>query len=227
METTFLISNLLPAQGITLLCGSCGVGKTTIAMNAGISVLLGKEFLGETPVTQGKVTFVMPDECDYVLRDKISSVDSTDYTVIWHFNKRKFVEILETSINRFKPSLVVIDSLQNILDGDVSSPLTTKIVEDLAAMSYKYNFAILLTCMLQKNEFFGPTMGGILGANHTVALSSVVWLVEYENFGYEFRTLRMRGDSEEIIKNRDIVFTDGEVQLADAYDLVYNQGEDY
>jgi hypothetical protein len=121
----YLIDGILPSGVVYSLTGYPGHGKTTLAIQFGLSVALGKQF-AERNVTPGDVLFLAGEnpynlKWQYAAALAAADVKTCDrmHFVEGHFSISAMIEILKqkmTDLPNLK--LVIIDSLQAFFEGD-------------------------------------------------------------------------------------------------------------
>ncbi|MFL9458026.1 AAA family ATPase [Tolypothrix campylonemoides VB511288_2] len=198
---TWLIPGLLPSKGLTVLGGSPGVGKTTLAYDAAAAVLFGESFLGEAPTTTGSVLFVASDELPAFVQDKmvnrgIFGSDAWSVLLDWDISQ---MNALEESIADTRPALVVIDSFASIHKDatfDENSAQARRSIVALEALLNRYNAAGLLIHHTTKSKE-QTGVGKLRGSTAIAAAASVVWLLEGDGKSEvrSFTTPKIRGAS--------------------------------
>ncbi len=78
-----MISGLLPLGGVGILAGAPKVGKSGIALNAGLAVSRGEPFLGEFPTTKGRAAYIQTEIPSWALAERLRLVGglSEDFLV--------------------------------------------------------------------------------------------------------------------------------------------------
>lgn len=119
-EIHWLADNLLTEGGFSLMVGPPKAGKSTIVRQLVKSVCHGDHFLGRN-VTQGRVLYLTFEEQPAVLKKQFEAVGMTGTeTLMIHvgnvFAEQKYVyEDIEAAIEEYGPSLVVLDTLFDIV----------------------------------------------------------------------------------------------------------------
>ena len=122
----FLISELLPDQGLTILGGKPKAGKSWLALELAKAVATGKDFAGYFPVEKTvRVLALSLEDNESSLRPRIERIRiPADADIIFRFEMRQGkagMDDLADCISRIRPGLVVIDVLQTI-SGTRSKP---------------------------------------------------------------------------------------------------------
>lgn len=116
-QKPWLINNLLPLGETIILAGAPKSGKTLLAIDAAFAVATGESFLGES-VSQGRVLIISVDESPNSTKVKLMKLgfrksDADNVRVMIQFDVTQMAK-LEADLESFKPSLVIIDSLNRI-----------------------------------------------------------------------------------------------------------------
>jgi hypothetical protein len=141
----WIYSGLIPLLGVTLFSGDAGAGKSSTATDLAVSFLSGDEFLGEVPGVPGRVLYVIDDEPDGFLRERLMHrfplIDCPQFEVIPHWDVSQMDLLIET-IKDFRPSLVIVDSYNSIHSTDPNydenSSKAGKTIRTFDALSQTY-----------------------------------------------------------------------------------------
>jgi hypothetical protein len=118
---TWIYSGLIPKLGVTLFSGDAGAGKSSTATDLAVSFLAGDEFLGEVPGVVGRVLYVIDDEPDGFLRERLMHrlplIECPQFEIIPHWDVSQMDLLVET-IKDFRPTLIVVDSYTSIHSTD-------------------------------------------------------------------------------------------------------------
>lgn len=175
---TWLFPGLI-AQGETvLLAGAPKSGKTLLAVDMAYSVVTGdNQFLGEN-VTPGRVLFVSTDESPNSTRLKLSQrgfgVEHGERMRIMTRFDILNMEPLRAELERFKPLLVIVDSLKSITrstDISENSPEFANSIYALKELFGAYNTAGVLI----HHEGKDRTVEGIARVRGSSAIAGAVW----------------------------------------------------
>jgi hypothetical protein len=122
-EEEWLIDGLVPAHGTSLLVAKPKVGKSTLARGLAVAVAEGREVLGKE-VLGGPVLYVMfPNEgteremvteltrLGLVTEGQLHVLHDKDWTAL----KPEVLEFIREAAERVKPVLIVIDTLQGLV----------------------------------------------------------------------------------------------------------------
>lgn len=176
LQTTpgWLIPGFWMKQSHGIVAGEPKSMKTTLFMDAMISVATGAPFLGKYPVEEtGKVLYVQNENAEWIMRDrfekmlkskgivgKVKFQDSTTKLKIqfppevpmFMVNQQGFTltdqdqqDWLEETIAEMKPALVVLDPLYLMFDGDIASAQELfPILQYLLYLKNEYKCGIVL-----------------------------------------------------------------------------------
>jgi RecA/RadA recombinase len=148
----FVIDYLVPKKGTAILVGTSGIGKSTLALNAVISVAFGGQFL-EHSCEQGAAIFVNPElpkdvmmervwkmheALGYPTPDKSKSRDDNVYLFNIRGNSSSLAKIADDLIadcekRNISPKLIVFDSLYMFGKGDEND--VRQVTENLNAIT--------------------------------------------------------------------------------------------
>jgi predicted ATP-dependent serine protease len=153
---TFLVQGV-PFGGVTLLAGSAGSGKTTLAYWLGKCVLDNVEFLGDTPSQTGGVIIVNSDEGKSSSQERFFDMDYPEddrWTYLASFNVDRHFTDLEELVQQKRPKLVIVDSFCGIQSEsfDENSALTGLTIQKFNALAELYNCAVVMIHHLNKSD---------------------------------------------------------------------------
>ncbi len=170
----FVLEPFIPAQAITLLDGAGELGKSILAMQLGLCIATGKEFLDTYKLkTPNKVIYITAEETPYNFNDRleklinslnpdqnlakenffwISTLETNEYNTHnllepnrTNYNTTDFYNDLEGTIQKIKPKLMVLDSLINFYGLDENtSKDAIEFMNRLKYLCSNYDMAILV-----------------------------------------------------------------------------------
>jgi DNA-binding MarR family transcriptional regulator len=185
---SWVFPGIIPSRGVVVLGGHAGTGKTTLAYDAVGSVLLREEFLGEKPVTTGKVLVVTGDELPCFTQDKLIDrgipLDNEDWDIILNWDVSQW-DVLEEALADVRPSLVIIDSFSSIHRDpsfDENSSQAKSTIYDLEALTNAYGCGCILIHHLSKSKE-NQGVAKLRGSSAISAAASVVCLMEQTSDG--------------------------------------------
>lgn len=135
----WLVPGLLPVGETVLLCALPKVGKSKLAIDLAFSVATGESrFLGQE-TKQGKVLLITPDASKQSLKQELTKrgfrkQDSPNLHIFprWSIDQ---MAVLEAKLEKFRPDLVVIDSLKKITVGQEISENSDEFANNIIALN--------------------------------------------------------------------------------------------
>jgi RecA-family ATPase len=135
----WLVPGLLPVGETVLLCALPKVGKSKLAIDLVFSVATGESrFLGQE-TKQGKVLLITPDASKQSLKQELTKrgfrkQDSPNLHIFprWSIDQ---MAVLEAKLEKFRPDLVVIDSLKKITVGQEISENSDEFANNIIALN--------------------------------------------------------------------------------------------
>ena len=168
-DGSWLVAELLPANGLSLLAGTPKAGKSTLARNLAVEVARGEgEWLGKD-VKQGTVLHLSLEERIQTIRNHYKQLDAPGEQIYLltktHPRPMNFILWLQSAIARYKPSLVIIDPAIRFLKiRDMNDyALTTEAFDPLINLAREFKTHILLVHHTRKcggkygSEILGST----------------------------------------------------------------------
>jgi len=184
---SWVFPGIIPSRGVVVVGGHAGTGKTTLAYDAVGSLLLGEKFLGEKPVTTGKVLVVTGDELPCFTQDKLIDrgipLDNEDWEIILNWDVSQWD--VEEAIADVRPALVIIDSYSSIHRDpsfDENSSQAKSTIYDLEALTNAYGCGCILIHHLSKSKE-NQGVAKLRGSSAISAAASVVCLMEQTSDG--------------------------------------------
>src|SRR5438132_2470332 len=136
----WLVHELVPDVGWTLLIGKKGIGKTTFAIQMCMALQEGQPFLNRATM-QRNVLFVQTDSVEDEWRAILSRVapNSVGYTMVnvpsFALDTPSYVSGMSSLIAQVKPGYIVYDSLYKLSRKPVNSERVTDTLELLSLLS--------------------------------------------------------------------------------------------
>jgi len=133
----WLVQDLLPAVGWTLLVGQKGIGKTTFALQMCLSLQEGLPFLGRK-TKQTKILFVQVDSVELEWREILRRIapQSMGWTLVGAptncLDNPSYVSSLANLISKVDPGYIVFDSLYRLSRQDINN---TRVLQTLDQLS--------------------------------------------------------------------------------------------
>ena len=140
-EREWIVRDWIPANTVTLLSGDGAVGKSTLALQLGTARALGRDWIGTMP-TAGRTLYLSAEDDEKELHirmdairmhygatwDDIASFNLVDLVgenaVLGELSKTGIInatalfESVRSTIEKFRPELVIIDALADAFAGD-------------------------------------------------------------------------------------------------------------
>ena len=173
----WLIEGFLPQGEMAILGATPKAGKTILALNAAYAVATGKTFLG-MDTHQGAVLLISTDESPNSTRSKMLRMGFTKempVAVLTQFDIQN-LEPLIAALEKFKPVLVVVDSLKSITKSvteSENSPEFANHIFRLKEIFSAYNCGSILihhTGKTKDNE-------GVYRLRGSSAIAGAVWAI--------------------------------------------------
>lgn len=186
---SFLVQNLIPTTGITLLVGEPKIGKSSLACEIAYAVVTGNLLLGEQVSKLGNVLVINSDETPQETAEKYLN---RGFSEVPDFNnKLKFLnnfsldqlDVLQKYITENKISLVVFDNLKTVTAGLRISENSAKfgdLLSNLSQLLAKNNCAGLIIHHANKTKK-GSITSKIRGSSAITAASSANLFLEIKN----------------------------------------------
>jgi hypothetical protein len=113
-ETRWLVDQLLPAGGLSILCAKPKVGKSTLARQLAVAVSRGDRFLGRATHSGGVIYLAFEEKKSEVLEHfKQMGITNEDTSIQVHFGTAPAdaIEELRRLVDSSRPALVIVDTL--------------------------------------------------------------------------------------------------------------------
>ena len=107
------------AGRVTLLAGREKLGKSTLASAAVAALSRGRQFLGAS-TTEGTAIWLALEEHPYEVDERFDRYRANPERVVIAIRPSDPLSGLERAVEKFKPSLVVVDSLVRLAEGSVT-----------------------------------------------------------------------------------------------------------
>lgn len=166
--TSWLVQNLIPMRGVSIVAGCPKVGKSTLARNLALAVSAGRSFL-DRATKSGPVVYYSMEERAPAIKEQFllhgaADVDLTRIFLSAGARPRKPYVELRNAIKEHRPALVVIDTMARFLPKADSNHYSqmTEALNPLLEIVSKFPCHILLVHHAKKNA--PPTMDAILGS---------------------------------------------------------------
>lgn len=152
---SLLLAPGISGSGVTIIGGTSGAGKTTLAYDLAGAVIMKDEFLGEVPNKQGSVLFVSSDEPYAYTQDKLINRGLMHgYQVMLNWDVSQWHD-LETAVEDMRPALIIVDSFNAIHNDpafDENSAQASQTIKQLERLSVKYSVPVVLIHHTSKSK---------------------------------------------------------------------------
>lgn len=173
-DIEWLVEGLAPKNGLIILGGLPGLGKSWMLHDLAIACATGDKWLGHFTTTQTPVLYVDEESSDTLLRSRFSSLLSARKleadTLGIHLlvgeglklDKPRSVEHLKAELKATKPGLVIFDSLIRLHSGEENSATDiSRVFEVVKKLSREFGCTILFADHQRKpgpHEFAANSM---------------------------------------------------------------------
>lgn len=142
----------LHSTGLMILSGSPGVGKTQAAINAGMNLVSGKQFLGKgIPGSQKEHRVLMWSlemdhrELRYFIEHQSKELDEDfDYNRFLIVDESSSRMQYENLLEEYKPTVLIIDSLSELFEAEMGNNEARDTMKWLRKLRRRHNCAIIL-----------------------------------------------------------------------------------
>lgn len=187
-DRPWLVEQLLPSGGLSLLAGKPKTGKTTLARCLALDVAHGTPFFGR-PTEQGAVMYLALEEKRAEVRNHFRDMGATGEEVIDILAETAPADALEqirVIAEREKPALIIVDPLfrlARVKDGNDYTQVT-QALEPFLALARETGAHVLCVHHLGKNDRSGPD--AILGSTAIFAAVDTALILKG---GERYRTI--------------------------------------
>lgn len=168
----WLVEGFWMSQSHGIIAGEPKTFKSTLAMDLAVSVASGTPFLGKHKVMNpGPVFYIQNENAKWIIKDRLMKIAHSrglmgsikphqdKWRIQWptplpinFINQQSFLltdplhqKILEQSFQKYKPSLLILDPLYLMFDGDINSAKDLNFVLSwLLEMRFKYKCAVVV-----------------------------------------------------------------------------------
>lgn len=242
------VQDLIPEKSIVVLGGKRGTFKSFGAMNLSLCVASGKPFLNVFETTQTKVLYVDEENGISILKERThklktglhlnedKNVDKNVYFTSFEnikLDNPEWREKLEKAIKKFKPSLVIIDSLRRCITGDenVAGEISRLFTDIIRPLSEKYGLTWILLHHMRKGIPGGrgarDDMDEIRGSSDIANYSDVIIIFDRkrgEADKFVLKQVKCRRSGELPAKLVQLTWSDDNLKMecvGDAQDTIY------
>lgn len=153
---SWAVEGIIPANGVTILSGDSGVGKTWLAVDLGIAFALGLKWLGRFTTEPGPALLIDEESGVELLAERLRCLASGSFkqqipllTAVYErvaLDTPEGKDRLKATIRKHSAKLVIVDSLVRVHSRDENSASEMKILMTaFADIARKENCAFLIT----------------------------------------------------------------------------------
>lgn len=179
-EPDWIVEGIVVRNGLTLLYGDAGSGKTTLGLYLIDAVQQGKDLFG-LKCKQGKGIFIENDESPELLRshrDKIglpARLPVANVEIVWDAGNKRFNKELGDLLHYHNPDVVILDSYTSLGIPDITRPESGLVLDELRRLARMNECAFVIIHHVNKS---GEQIGSSL---HKAKMDSMVSLVNIKN----------------------------------------------
>ncbi len=179
-EPDWIVEGIVVRNGLTLLYGDSGTGKTTLCLYLVDAVQQGKDLFG-LKCKQGSPIFIENDESGELLRshrDKVglpAKLPVANVEITWQSDSKKFNKEFGDLLYYYKPDVVIIDAYTSLGIPDITRPESALVLDELRRLARKNECAFVIIHHVSKS---GDQIGSSL---HKAKMDSMVSLVNINN----------------------------------------------
>lgn len=161
MEDNAIVSYLFYREGISMIFGEPGSGKTWLAKDVGVNIAEGRKVWGRYNCKPQKVLFLEGDFSFLLLKDRLKHFNLTEIgeknfrsLTADEFEKKGYEYKIDTEegkknieafVDLFRPDFLIIDSLCSFMEGDESKSEAVKsVITYLRTLSQKYKLHVMI-----------------------------------------------------------------------------------
>jgi len=228
-EIKWRVKNLVPYRGITIIGGIAGCFKTWFAMDMAVCCAAGKPFLGEFETEKCNVLYLDEENGDITLPYRFNKLinghdlakEEFDNLFVSMFNDIKIdtndtTSTLKLLIERFKPKLVIIDSMVRCMVGEEDKSKDVRQVFDNLKDVFKEHQDLSFV-ILHHTTKQGRGLVSLRGSGDFAAFADVILMFNSGHKGFA---------NVEMAKNRHVdmnKFANFSFQISDTKDQENNE----
>lgn len=205
-DIRWLVDGLIPVQSASIFAGYPGSGKTFILADLALAVSTGTRFLDRFETVQGRVLIIDEENSPQLMAHRFSGLmagrslhepPSTLRIALGHgfrFDSPEYLRKLEAILADFRPTLVIVDSLIRVHNGEEnSSSEMSKIFGRVKALMQEYEISFVFSDHLRKPGMNGSSMGANLrGSTDKWAFVDTLCLVSKESNRIDVEQIKSR-----------------------------------
>lgn len=228
LDSDMLLGPLVTRGARTILVGDTGHGKTTLAGQLAVAVLMGAEALGYAGAGSGPVMIVDLEQGLRSIKRYIRELGVEEREDVLYITapdglaldtSKAEVQALEAHIDEQRPSVLMLDPYYKAHRGDANDErAVVDLMRSLDRLRAEYEFSLLLPAHPRKEPAGKEgsrrlTLGDVAGSGAVVRGAEVVLGIERLAHGYA----RLR-----ILKDRE-----GDLPVGEAWPLIFERGEGF
>ncbi len=174
-EIAWRIEGLLPQEGVGILAGPAGYGKSWMLLDLAIECARGGKWLGQFQTTAGRVLYLDRESSVNLLGCRLPKLlaakrltsDALDLSFVvgqpFSFSRRESVEALRHLLAQYRPALVIVDSLIRVHGADENSASEmARVFEIVKELVREFNCAMLFADHQRKPGQFSVSADQLL-----------------------------------------------------------------
>lgn len=210
-EKDWIIDRLIPKKSVCILSGKRGTLKTFITLSMAYSIAAGDDFLDKFPTQKGKVVYLDKENGVSIMKTRTSMIkkglglQEKDFDVGFicfsqlKIDKMKDMAKLDGVIEKFKPSLLVVDTYRRGIsfDENDAGKVSELFVDVLRPLVEKNDLSIILIHHNRKGHGEGDEMDEIRGSSDLANYADIIVKLERKGNNLIFKQLKNRNAPEE------------------------------
>lgn len=186
VKIEWIVRDLIPIGGVTILGSEPGCFKTFIGLHISDCVCHGKDVFNAFPIKIGKVLFLDEENGENVMHTRLLQI-TTDINLMENIGFSFYNDVkldntwrdeLEEIIIKCKPDLIVVDSMVRFLNGNENDAEDVKMVFDIIKyFKKKYESSWLILHHIRKSGGKYITQDDLRGSGDFGAFADVICMI--------------------------------------------------
>lgn len=221
-ETSWIIEDLLPTGGVSILAAKPKVGKSTLARNLALDTTRGHDFLGRPAIKAGPVIYLALEEKSAEVQKHFKKMGATNEPIFIHVGPAPLEDVvnaLAKIINEYEPILTIVDPLlRAIRVKDLNDyAQVNNALEPIMALARVADCHIMLVHHLGKRDRTGGD--DVLGSTALFGAVDTLALMKKKNGMRTIETIQRYGkDLDELVIELDEA--SGQITVAGDYQQI-------